>query len=151
MKDLTDKLKPRLKSYSEKLDAHFTSWGRAGPKTNRGEFFWDEHAACSFLEKDIKEGSRNEMTVEELWSSRPEYQEFSKDIFRKHVYQESSKQRCGTYWQVKRNRKGQKKHNKDVRRLRSEFRGNIDEEVNNLANELAQRWHPMTRSDEDLL
>ena len=38
-----------------------------------------------------------------LYSSRPEYQEFDLDVFRKHIYQEIRKQEGQAYWLVKRN------------------------------------------------
>ena len=138
MKDLTDKTKTRLANYSQTLNDHFDSWSRAGPRTSRGEYHWDTHAASTLLQKHVKKGRVKEMNKKALWSSRPEYKEFGESVFRKHVYQEGARQRGGTYWQVKRNRKGQKKHDSDVRRLRKEFRGNIDDEVNDLANDLAK-------------
>lgn len=139
MTGIADKRKARLKSHSQTMEEHFENWSRAGAMTSQGNYFWDEQDACTFLERDVKSGKVNEMSKEQLWESRPAYKKFKKRVFRKHVYQEQSKQRGGTYWQVKRNRKGQKKHDKEVRMLRSEFRGNVDDDVN----KLVEKWSSM--------
>jgi len=136
MKGITDKAKARLNTQSEIMEKNFVNWNRAGPKTSQGNYFWDEQDAATFLEKDVKSGKVDEMSKTELWASRPAYKKFNKRVFRKHVYQEESKQRGGTYWQVKRNRKGQKMHDKEVTMLRRDFKGNMDEDVN----ELVDQW-----------
>lgn len=137
MTDIADKAKARLKSNSQTMDKHFDIWRRAGPRTSQDNYFWDEQDASTFLEKDVKSGKVDEMSKKELWASRPEYKKFDKQVFRKHVYQEESRQRGGVYWQVKRNRKGQKKHDKEVKELRREFKGNADDDVN----KLVEQWN----------
>lgn len=139
MQDIADKAKERLQIHSQQMNKHFETWTRAGTKTGQGNYFWDERDAKDFLEKDVKRGKADDMSIKDLRASRPEYMEFSKEVFRKHVYQEKSRQKGGTYWVVKRNRAGQKKHDKDVRALRREFKGYVDDDVN----ELVEQWNKM--------
>ena len=139
MKEVTEKLKVVLADYDHAMNSHFKVWKRAGPKTSRGEFHWDEALANTLLQDDVKSGVVDTMTKKELWESREEYKEFDRRIFTKHVYQEKSKQIGGVYWQEKRNRTGRKKHDEEVRRLRKEFQNNSDKEVN----DLTQKWLDM--------
>eukprot|EP00985_Skeletonema_marinoi_P031334 scaffold37638_cov102-Skeletonema_marinoi.AAC.2 len=48
-------------------------------------------------------------------------------------------------WQAKRNRKGRKKHDRDVSRLRREFHCNVDKDVN----DLAEHWISMNRKESE--
>lgn len=145
MKELTDKLKVRHEHYSDVMDRHFNVWKRAGPKTSRQEFHWNDHHASNLLQNDVKAGVVDTMSKEKLWKSRQEYGDFSRRTFTKHVYQEESKQRGGTYWQAKRNRKGRKTHDRDVSRLRREFHCNVDKDVN----DLAEHWISMNRKESE--
>lgn len=133
MEKVTDKAKARLRIYSEAMDKHFEMWSRNGLKTSHGNFFWDERDARIYLEEDVKSGRVDEMTPNEFWRSRPAYQEFDEQVFRKHVNQEKARQKGGTYWVPKRNRAGRKKHDEEVKALRREFQGNTDKRVDELA------------------
>lgn len=69
--------------------------------TNRGEPFWNTHAANTLLREDVKSGKANLMKPLELWRTKSEYMEFKQTTFAKHVFQEKGKQRAAPYWQVK--------------------------------------------------
>jgi len=71
--------------------------------TSRGQPFWDTHQANDLLAKDVKSGKASTMTPLILHSTRPEYQEFHLEVFRKHIYQEIQKQEGQQYWLPKRN------------------------------------------------
>lgn len=133
MEKVADKAKARLHSHSEAMKKNFQTWSRKGPKTSHGNYFWDERDAITHLEEDVKSGRVDEMVANDFWNSRPSYQDFKERVFRKHVNQEKARQKGGPYWQVKRNRIGQKKHDDQVKVLRREFQGNRDEGVNELA------------------
>jgi hypothetical protein len=47
-----------------------------------------ESLAPVLLKRDIDEGPHNHLTPAELHASQAEYQEFSLDVFRNHIYQE---------------------------------------------------------------
>ena len=49
---------------------------------------WIESLAPVLLKRDIDEGLNNHLTPAELHASRAEYQEFSLQVFRNHIYQE---------------------------------------------------------------
>lgn len=112
--------------------------------TVRGYPFWNTHRANKLLCEDVKSGKllllngnhdqhnntnfhiaflgkANEMKPKDLWKSRNEYKEFPLDVFRGHVHQEKRAQREGPYWQVKRNKKGLKKHNEHTKKLKEEW------------------------------
>ena len=112
--------------------------------TVRGYPFWNTHRANKLLCEDVKSGKSlllngnhdqhnntnfhiaflgkaNEMKPKDLWKTRNEYKEFPLDVFRGHVHQEKRAQREGPYWQVKRNKKGLKKHNEHTKKLKEEW------------------------------
>ncbi len=80
--------------------------------TKRGYPFWDTHKAKVLLTEDVKNHLHKTMRPKELYYLRAEYQDFPLSCFRKHIYQEASKQIAAPYWNVKRN--------KMSRRLRDE-------------------------------
>lgn len=109
MRALTDKRKLELKADKEIYECHR---GR-NPRnefTSRGQPFWDTHKANDLLAKDVRSGKAKNITPLMLYSSRPEYQEFDLDVFRKHIYQEIRKQEGQAYWLVKRNLTALKVH-----------------------------------------
>ena len=57
------------------------------PIDAQGKRNWHGSEAEELLEEDLAEGRYPDMKPEELWWSRPEYQEFSKDVFRGHIHQ----------------------------------------------------------------
>ena len=56
-----------------------------------------------------------------LWKSREEYQNFTLEDFRKHVYQEEYRQLAGPYWQKKRNKAALKEHEEQVKKMHQEW------------------------------
>lgn len=81
--------------------------------TSRGVPFWHTHAASKLLKDDIADemyGVTKRVKPMQLWKARPEYQKFPLGIFRKHIYQERTKQLAAPYWQHKRNKNAQKRH-----------------------------------------
>ena len=53
-----------------------------------GTLRWHGSLAEQFLKADMLEGLHVEQKPEDFWATRPEYQEFPKDTFRKHIHQE---------------------------------------------------------------
>lgn len=49
---------------------------------------WHKHPSKKLLKKDITDGKHIGVKPQQLWQSRPQYQEFPLKIFRKHIYQE---------------------------------------------------------------
>jgi hypothetical protein len=85
------------------------------PLTERGYPFWDKHAAQRLLSEDVRAGKTQNLKPSELWLTRLEYQDFPLSVFRDHKYQEERKMTEGVYWQKKRNDKGRKDHENQVR------------------------------------
>jgi hypothetical protein len=56
------------------------------PRSN--EPVWSLSAAPALLKKDVDDNKHKELKPKELWQSRQEYQEFSLEEFRPHIYQE---------------------------------------------------------------
>jgi hypothetical protein len=90
-----------------------------GATTNRGELFWDGHAAQMLLRRDIAGNNLEGMTPYQARNQRPEYQQFSLSVFRGHFYQEKRRQKEEVAWQFRRNKKGYKKHEKEAEDLAS--------------------------------
>jgi hypothetical protein len=59
--------------------------------------------------KDEESGTAKTMKPKTLWESREEYQDFPLRVFRKHIYQERTKQLSAPFWQHKRNKNAMKK------------------------------------------
>lgn len=89
--------------------------------TCRNTPFWNKHAAKKLLAKDIRDGLDNDLQPAQLRMTRPEYQEFPPEFFRKRIYEIKSKQKCGPYWQAKRNKNALKSHHIEAERLRKEW------------------------------
>ena len=90
--------------------------------TLRNTPFWNNHAAKKLLlAKDIRDGLNNDLQPAQLRMTRPEYQEFPLACFRKRIYEIKSKQKCGPYWQAKRNKNALKSHHIEAERLRKEW------------------------------
>ena len=82
-------------------------------KTSRGYPFWHTHPASKLLKDDIARemsGNMNKRKPTQLWESRVQYQDFPLSVFRKHIYQERTKQLAAPYWQHTRNKIAQKKY-----------------------------------------
>lgn len=138
MVKLTDKRRKQLDRDVEIFKNHMILFPR-GSKTSRGKHFWDTHPSNSLLEDDTKSGKAKELKPKALWESRKEYQEFDLDDFRKHIYQERSKQLAGAYWQHKLRRVAAKKHRREVRKMRRQicqYKSHKDEDIQ----ELVDQW-----------
>ena len=49
---------------------------------------WNKSQAQKFLREDIDSKKNDQMTPKELYNTRKEYQDFSLEVFRKHIYSE---------------------------------------------------------------
>jgi hypothetical protein len=59
------------------------------PELNsRGEPQWHGSAAQKLLKETVEAGEHKGVKPKKLWQSRPEYQVYSLDTFRDHIYQE---------------------------------------------------------------
>ena len=80
--------------------------------STRGEIsrdvpLWNTHVASDMLKEHIEEemsGAITKTKPQMLWKSMKEYQDFPLSIFRKHMYQERTKQLAAPFWQHKRNK-----------------------------------------------
>jgi hypothetical protein len=68
------------------------------------------------------------MKPKELWNTKKEYKDFPLDVFRNHIHQEKRFQHEGPYWQLKRNKKGLRKHGAHVKELKRGWLGVHDKE-----------------------
>ena len=65
---------------------------------HRGEPRWEGSDAERLLRLDMDQGMHKIMKPQELWSSRKEYYEnYSKDVFRGHIYQEEQRRKFLSY------------------------------------------------------
>lgn len=139
MVKLTDVRRKQLQRDVEIFREHMILFPR-DTLTSRNKLFWDTHPANNLLEVDTTSGRAKELKPKALWESREEYQDFSLDDFRGHIYQERSKQLAGTYWQQKLRRIAAKKHRRAVRKMRSQFhqyKCDKDEDIQ----ELVEQWN----------
>ena len=84
---------------------------------------WNTHTASEMLKQHVTEemaGTVEKARPYELWKSQKEYQEFPLSTFRKHIYQERSKQLAAPFWQHKRNKIAKKKFD-DVELMMKEW------------------------------
>ena len=65
----------------------------------RQQAHWNTSRAKDLLEEDIDEGLHAELKPKELWLTRPEYQEFTSDVFRDHIYQALNARAKKDYWE----------------------------------------------------
>ena len=59
---------------------------------------WDGSEAQICLEHDLDDDLHKEMSPQELWQSRLQYQEFELDVFRGHIYQELHTRKWRNQW-----------------------------------------------------
>jgi hypothetical protein len=64
---------------------------------------FDYSGAKKLLAEDVKQGKHKEVKPILFHQSRPEYQQFPLDVFRKHIYQEELAQNGRSYWMNKKN------------------------------------------------
>lgn len=65
---------------------------------SRGEPEWVEHEAKELLAIDMDEGLHKKLTKQELYQTRLQYQEFTLETFRGHVYQEEQTRKWRDQW-----------------------------------------------------
>ena len=70
---------------------------------------WHGSEAEQLLRDDVEEGRHKEKKPRELYLTRPQYQQFDINIFRKHIYQETRRQLDSNYWLVKKKKKEKKR------------------------------------------
>jgi hypothetical protein len=86
--------------------------------SKQGHPLWHKHAAKHLLTKDVEDGLHHQYSPSQLRKMRYEYQEFPLSTFRKHIYQEKTKQHSEPYWVVKRNKKARRQHEKAAEEMR---------------------------------
>ena len=121
MVKLTDKQRKKIDDDVRCFQSHLAKCPRQSV-TSRGKLFWDNHAANNRLIEDIKSGKASKLKPKELWESHDDYQDFSLEDFRKHIYQEKYGQLAGPYWQKKQNKIALKKHLDAVDKTVNEWR-----------------------------
>ena len=77
---------------------------------------WAGSEAEKMLKLDMKDEKHKEMKPSELWNSREEFKSFTKDQFRKHIYQEERNGKESMYWLVVKEEKKKKKDDKAARK-----------------------------------
>lgn len=94
--------------------------------TVRGEPFWEGHPAQALLKDFVAKQDEDwknkliprKLLPAELHGSKSDYKAFSLPTFRNHYYRDMRALRESVYWQKKRNKDGQKKHDhEDDQRL----------------------------------
>ena len=109
-------------------------------QTSKGYPFWNKHAASDLLKNDVESGVDSGMKPKELWESREEYQEFPLCVFRKHIYQERTKQLAAPYWQPKRNKNALKKMEEAQKMLKEWDQDRLNRDVDELVDGW-ERWN----------
>ena len=130
-----DKRTRKLRSVIDKEEEAFRSFRVKHPRnelTNKGVPFWDVHPAKDLLENDIMDGMAAQLKPKKLWSTRPEYQDYTLKIFTEHYYQEMRKQLAAPYWQYKRNIVALKEHQEEVESMRNEWHNNMSRDVQDM-------------------
>jgi hypothetical protein len=78
----------------------------------KNQKFWPGSKAQTLLIEDVKNGIHSTMKPMQLWLTNESYQEFSSDVFRKHIHQEVQKRKQSSYWQHKKEEKAKQKQKK---------------------------------------
>ena len=141
MKTLTAKRLALISDEEESFKRDMLKITRRGV-TSRGIPFWHTHAAAELLKQHVVEemdNTRNKAKPLQLWRSRPEYQEFPLRIFRKHIYQERTKQIAAPYWQYRRNKNAREKYELKEKMLREWS----EAEINRAVEGLVEDWEKM--------
>lgn len=68
---------------------------------HRGEPRWEGSEAEQLLQFDVDEGKHESMKPQELYHSRKEYQNYTLDVFRGHIYQEEKRRKFLAYCATK--------------------------------------------------
>lgn len=138
MQTLTAKRKAMIEEEEESYRRDVLRLPEKG-KTSRGIPFWHTHAASELLEQHVTgemDGIIKKMKPSQIWKSRTEYQAFPLKIFRKHIYQERTKQLAAPYWQHKRNKNAREKYEQTEQMLKEWNLEQINRSVQVLAEDL---------------
>ena len=138
MKKLTRERKHRIKNEEASYHRDMLKIPRK-QHTSRGYPFWNSHPASEMLKNDEISGVAIAMKPQQLWKSRKEYQAFPLVVFRKHIYQERTKQLAAPYWQHKRNKNAMKKR-EDALKMMKEWNQN---QLNHNVEGLMGDWERM--------
>ena len=90
----------RSKKEEEALDHDRKIYPRKDTN-NHGELVFDMHPAKTLLRKDVEMNAHKNITSEELWRSRTEYQQFEKTTFQARIKQEVKRKKFINYLQLK--------------------------------------------------
>lgn len=108
-------------------------------QTSRGVPFWHTHPASAMLKDHVTNemaGDVNLMEPKYLWKLKEEYQAFPLAVFRKHIYQERTKQLAAPYWQHTRNEAAQKKYEEVQELLKEWNQVRVNKGVEDLVNQI---------------
>ena len=89
----------------EEIFLHDRSVIQSKENCDRGYPRWSISQAKRSLRKDIQDKKHENIKPKQLWKTRPEYQKFPHDVFRKHIYQEEISQVGRSYWMHKKKMK----------------------------------------------
>ena len=106
MKILTSKRTALISKEEDSYNADLLILSTRG-EISRDVPLWNTHVASDMLKEHIEEemsGAITKTKPQMLWKSMKEYQDFPLSIFRKHMYQERTKQLAAPFWQHKRNK-----------------------------------------------
>ena len=71
---------------------------------------------------------------------KEEYQDFTLTTFRKHIYQERTKQLSAPCWQHKRNEAGAKKHREETMKMKADW---SQDQFDKMMSDLVDQWAAM--------
>ena len=89
-------------------------------------------------------GKAIKMKPQQLWKLREEYQAFPLHIFRKHIYQERTKQLAAPYWQHKRNKNAQKQYEEKEEMLKEWSQAQMNTKIDQL---VCDHWETFNLED----
>ena len=143
MQKLTSKKRKLIDEEEDSFQKDMIAFPR-NARTSRDLPFWHTHAASKLLKEDVRSGHSKSMKPMQLWRSKREYQEFPLLVFRKHIYQERTKQLAAPCWQHTRNQIARKKTVEEAQKMKAEWHesqwtGDMDK--------LVKQWSGFTAKD----
>ena len=145
---LTSKRKRLIAEEEESFKRDTSKLQEKSSVTCRGYPFWHTHRASVLLKDHVTDEMLDKvgkMKPQQLWNLTVEYRDFPLSIFRKHLYQERSKQLAAPYWQHKRNKNARKMH-EEREEMMKEW-SNI--QINRNVDGLIKDWEGLGLDDED--
>jgi hypothetical protein len=89
-------------------------------RNDRGELVFDLHEAKQLLREDVKAKKHAHMVPSDFQTTRPEYEEFERDIFRQRIYQEERYQKYSNWLESKRTKKQEEHKEKQKKKKEKE-------------------------------